>query len=237
MIDIPEGVHHIHHCRVRQVDGHWPFAVARKEEIAQHWQARSRSNPKFFNGRVFVMIEASLQDGNLEGKIVETDFASSLYWRENGFADKTVADCFAAAIILTADHALIFGRQTAGNVNTGFAYPPSGFLDGSDVGADGTADLEGSAIREVQEETGFSAAELHREPGLLLLREGPYLCVGVAFRSPLSSDAFIERVTAHLHAEEDPELEAMIALKRKSDIALHPMRSYAKMIAEHFLTD
>ena len=237
MIDIPEGLHPIHAYAVRRVDQPWPFAVTHKEEIAQHWEQRKCENPKFFNGRVYIMIEASLQDGLLQGCVVETDFASSLYWRESGFADSSVVDCFAAAIILCADDALIYGRQAAGNVNAGLAYPPSGFLDPRDVRADGSVDLEASAAREVFEETGLTTVEIQRESGLLAVRQGPYLCIGVGFCSPLASAAFLETVTARLRDEHDPELEAMIVLKRQSDTELHPMRDYAKRIAQHVLAE
>lgn len=235
MISIPEGVHLIQTCAVRRVDEPWAFAVAHKEEIAAHWERRKRDNPKFFNGRVYITKEASLKDGELQGWLVEVDFASSLYWRETGFSDSSVVDCFAAAIILCTDNALIYGRQATGHVNSGLAYPPCGFLDQRDVHADGTVDLEASAAREVSEETGFTAAELQREPGFLVVRQGPFLCVGVRYRSPLTSAAFLEKVTARLRDEHDPELEAMIALKRPSDVDLHPMRDFAKWIAQHVL--
>ena len=237
MIDIPEGLHPVQTCAVRRVSQSWPFAEMHKNKIAQHWDERRRENSKFFNGRVFIMAEATLQEGHLQGCIIETDFANSLYWRETGFTDRSVVDCFAAAIILCADNTLIYGCQAPGHLNSGFAYPPCGFLDPRDVGTDGVADFAASAAREISEEIGFTSTDLHREPGFLAVRQGPYLCIGVTYRSPLTSPAFLDKVTAHLSREDDPELEGLAALRCKSDAELHPMRDFAKWIAQHVLAE
>lgn len=233
MIEIAEGVYPVSHCAVRCVAQPWPFAVERQSEITRHWQKRLGENPKFFNGGVYIMTSASFADGGLTGSIVETDFASSLYWRETGFEDHSVVDCFAPAIILCADGGLVYGRQSAGNVNAGLAYPPSGFLDARDITENGEADLAGSAARELQEEIGGAVCVLPRDPGYLLVRQGPYLCVGVVYRSPLPSEAFV--AAAQQIAKADDELEALVALRCKADISRHSMRDYAKYIAEYLL--
>lgn len=233
MIAIADGVHRLQHSTVRRKEQSWRYAEEKAEAIAAYWHKRQAANPKFFNGRVFMMTEAGVEGGVLHGSVTETDFAASLYWREHGFEDADVVDLFAAAIIRCADGALIYGRQSPGHVNGGFAYPPSGFLDLKDVRSDGAADLAASAAREALEETGIS--DFSAEPGFLLVRQGPYLCAGFVLHSPLSSGEFLEKAGALIKAQDDAELEALMALKHKADIAAYPMRDYAKMIAEALL--
>ncbi|GAA0549517.1 8-oxo-dGTP pyrophosphatase MutT (NUDIX family) [Rhizomicrobium palustre] len=234
MIEIAEGIHPIKACAVRRAGECWAFAEAKKNEIDTHWQKRLAENPKFFNGRVFIMPRGTIVDGVLRGDVVETDFSASLYWRDRDFADKSVVDCFAVALLLSADGALIYGRQAPGNVSSGLTAPPSGFLDRRDVAGDGVVDFEASAAREILEETGFDASEMARANGFLAVRQGPYLCIGVSYRLPMTAEAFI---TAVAHRDRDPELEALVALRRRSDAAQYRMRDFSRQIAEYLLPE
>ncbi len=196
MIEIPDGVHRIGSYSIRRSEEAWAFAERERNRIESHWACRSAQNPKFFNGRVHIMLSGSLSGDHLSGTIAETDFASSLFWRETGFKDPGVADCFGAAIFSCADNSLVFGRQSPGNINSGLVYPPGGFLDPRDIGENGMADLDRSIAREVAEETGCGWAEFPREPGYLAVRDGPYLCVGIVYRIPLPGRDFSARIRA-----------------------------------------
>ena len=65
----------------------WPFAQARRAEIAAHFAARRAQTPAIWNGRVLLMHEWSLASGNLRGTYFETDFANFVAWRDWGFPD------------------------------------------------------------------------------------------------------------------------------------------------------
>jgi len=69
MIDIPEGVHRVRGCSIRCGAGTWVLAGREESAIRDHWKKRSSENPKFFDGRVYVMTSGRLRDGCLEGNL------------------------------------------------------------------------------------------------------------------------------------------------------------------------
>ena len=231
MIEIPEGVHRVQECLIQCGAASWPFASQEESAIRRHWVRRSAENPKFFNGGVYIMISGGLRQGYLEGRLAATDFAASLYWRETGYRDRTVVDCFGSAIFLGSDGALIYGRQSPGNINAGMLYPPGGFIDRRDVGNCGAVDLEGSVAREVREEMGLDPAALSRDAGYLVTRDGPLLSIGVMYRLATPAEKFCAQANRRLANESLPELEALVALGRAADAAAHAMPSYARRIA------
>jgi hypothetical protein len=235
MIEIPEGVHRVHHCSIRRDAPRWSFAAEEDPAIRRHWALRSAENPKFFNGRVHIMTSGALRRGRLEGSLAETDFAASLYWRESGFKDRTVVDCFGSAIFVASDGALVYGQQTPGNINSGLIYPPGGFLDERDIGASGAVDIDGSVAREVMEEMGLDASTLRRDDGYLVTRDGPLLSVGLVFRLPMPGQVFRALVGERLANDTAQELETMVTLRSAADVARHAMPGYAARIAMFLL--
>ena len=235
MIDIPEGVYLINACALRRTAEPWAFAERERTAIERHWVRRAAVTPGFFNGRVFVMVAGSCVGDRLEGHLAETDFASSLYWRETGFRDPSIVDCFGSALLIASDGALIYGRQAPGNVNSGMIYPPGGFIDRHDVGDDGRIDIDGSIVREIGEETRLDPTHLMRDPGYVVTRDGPHLSVGIIHRAPEPAQMLIDRILARLKLEAAPELEALIALRRKTDIGTHILPGYARRLAEALL--
>jgi hypothetical protein len=235
MITIPEGVHRIRRCRVRCSTEIWTFASREEGAIRAHWARRSANNSKFFNGRVYVMTWGALQEDCLEGSLVATDFAASLYWRETGYRDQTVADCFGSAILLGADGTLIYGRQTPGNINSGMLYPPGGFIDRRDFDRCDTVDFDGSIAREVAEEIGLDPSTLDRDAGYLLTKDGPLLSVGIIYRLAVPGHEFCAQVKARLARDAAPELEVLVTLACAAETAAHAMPGYARQIATALL--
>jgi 8-oxo-dGTP pyrophosphatase MutT (NUDIX family) len=237
MIELPDGVYTASSYSIRRVPGEWAYARANKAEIERHWAKRASENPNYFNGRVHIMTAASLSEERLMGTVVEIDFADTLYWRETGFGDKLSVDCFGDAILVGNDGSLVYGRQASGGANSGFTYPPGGFLDPRDIDGDGTVDLDRSIYRELAEETGYRPSPGERKPGYIISRDGPFLSVGIVFELPCSGDEFCEMVSPHLAASAEQELAAMVVLKDASDIARHNISPYAKRIAMAVLGD
>jgi len=231
-----DGARHVATCSLRRVAGTWPFADQEQAAIRAHWARRVGENPGFFNGTVHVMTTATLAGGHFAGTLVETDFASSLYWRETGYRDRTVVDCFGSAILVSADGALIYGRQAPGHVNAGLVYPPGGFIDGGDVGPDGHVDLDGSIGRELREETGLDPATLQRAPGYLAIRDGALLSIGIIYRGHATAARLIDAVNRHLSQQADQELAELVALTQAADLSAYPMPGYARQLAQTLLS-
>jgi len=77
----------------------WPFARERRVDIDAHFTRLRVEKPEIWNGRVLLMRRGEIQDGVLAGAYLETDFASFIAWRDWGFPDTTVRNCFAMAAL------------------------------------------------------------------------------------------------------------------------------------------
>ncbi len=100
----------------------------------------------------------------MRGEFFETDYASFRSWLDWGCPAAGAYDCFAAACVVSADGAVIFGEMAAHTSNAGQVYFPCGTPDRDDV-IGGKVDLLHSCTRELKEETGFDAADFSAEPG------------------------------------------------------------------------
>lgn len=180
--------------------------------------------PGFFNGRVLMMAAASMQldpelgGGHFAGTLFEVEFKQFLYWRETGYRDPTVRDAFGSALIRSAEGHVLLGRQRAGNVNAGFAYPPGGFIDRRDVAPGGEVDIAASIAREVAEETGLDPGDLVPAGGFWLTRGGAQVSMAKEFRSPLSSDALRARMLAGIASDPEAELAGIHIVRGIADI-------------------
>jgi hypothetical protein len=125
--------------------GIWEFARARRQEIDRHFARLRRDRPAMWNGRVLLLNRYTVEGGVLRGACFETDYASFIAWRDWDFADKDVANIFAAAAVRGADGGYLLGEMAPSTVNAGQLYFPCGTPDPNDVGADGMKlDAEGN---------------------------------------------------------------------------------------------
>src|SRR5262249_42027200 len=146
----------------------------------------------------------------------ETDFASFMAWRDWGFPDQSVANCFAMGAIRTADGAYLLGVMGGHTVNAGKIYFPAGTPEPDDV-AGGAVDLAGNIAREVLEETGLPGADLRVEPGWSAVLAGPRIALMQPLQAHLPAAALRERVLAHLAHEQKPELADVRIVRRRAD--------------------
>ena len=84
----------------------WRFAVERRDAIDAHFAKLRLDKPAMFNGRVLLLRHGAIADGTLSGAYLETDFASFIAWRDWGFPDKTMRNCFPMAALRSSDGAL-----------------------------------------------------------------------------------------------------------------------------------
>ena len=138
----------------------WPFAVERRAEIDAHFEDARRERPGIWNGQVLVMHRHRFDRDVLEGAFLQTDFASFMTWRDWGFPEAGVTNCFSMGALRTSDGAWIMGVMAPHTSAAGKIYFPAGTPDPDDV-VDGMVDLAGSVIREVAEETGLGSRRLH----------------------------------------------------------------------------
>lgn len=225
----PAGVVEVGACDLRVVDVRWAYEVTHAADIDAHWTRRTAESPLLFNGRIFLLVGFEIDAATFRGSFVATDFKSFLHWREAGQAEAGVRDCFGSSLIMSADGAVLLGRQRRGQVNSGLLYPPSGFIDRSDVSPDGTIDISANMAREIGEETGIDAAGLAWEKGFRIAFSNAQVAIGRVARSPMSAEELRRAVLAHIAAEERPEL-AGIEMVRAPAEAARDMPAYARML-------
>jgi 8-oxo-dGTP pyrophosphatase MutT (NUDIX family) len=214
------------HCALAVGGEPWTFAERHKAEIAAYWQRQSIERPKLFDGTIYLLRSYAIEDRALTGTLLRTDFKSFLYWREHGYADRSMRDAFGASLIRSVEDYVLLGRQTEGNMNAGVVYPPSGMIDDDDVHA-GAVDIEASIVRELAEETGLGPADLERTPGYVLTISGPLVAIAIEWRSSLDAQALRERILAHIRSEQDPELADVVIVRSLADIGSFPIQDYA----------
>jgi 8-oxo-dGTP pyrophosphatase MutT (NUDIX family) len=161
--------------------------------------------------------EFAVDDGALRGAYFETDFASFIAWRDWGWPDMSVRNCFGQAALRAADGAFLLGVMGPHTLNAGRIYFPSGTPDPKDVVGD-AVDLDGSVLRELTEETGLTAADVSLDPGWHAVLAGPRHAMLKPVRSPLPAQKLRERILAHMAAEAHPELADVRIVRGVADL-------------------
>lgn len=227
-----DGVFHCRNTLMRVGFGRWNYADANSRDIAANWADLQKSNPNYFDGRIYLVDGYKFTDGEFAASLLASDFKSYIYWRAQDFPDAGVWDGFGSALIRSSDGDLMIGRQRSGNVNAGLAYAPAGFIDQQDVAGDRSIDIAASAIREAAEETGIPVTAFIRDDGFYLTRSGPQLSIGVPLRVAMTTREFLRHAEAHIGASEDSELDAILAVGGRRDVEGVAMPAYMSLLIE-----
>jgi hypothetical protein len=182
----------------------WAFAESRRVEINAYFDLLRQSKP-LWNGRVLLMFEHKIEDGLFGGAYLETDFASFIAWRDWGFPDKGIRNCFAPAMLQGSDGGYVLGVMGSQTANAGQIYFPCGTPDPDDV-KDGRVDLKNSACRELLEETGISTDELEIDTHWLAVFAGPRIAMMKPMRARQPAEILRQRIRDHIARERKPEL-------------------------------
>lgn len=218
----------------------WPFAVHKRAAIDAHWKKLREENPRLFNGAILLMHRAAIaHEGErriLRGAAFTSDYKSFLAWRDFGFPDPDISNCFAMAALLSVDGAFMLGRMSPRTANAGKVYFPSGTPDLDDIKGD-RIDLEGSLVRELFEETGIAPHEVTLERGWTIVFEGPRVaCLKIA-RSALPAAEILARFERFIAADSEPELDALRPIFSLADLDEKAMPPFILAYLRHMLGD
>jgi len=202
---------------LRYEPGAWPFAVARRAEIDAHFTKLRVETPDIWNGRVLMMRQGGIADGVLSGSYLETDFASFIAWRDWGFPDTTMYNCFAMAALRAADGAFLLGQMGPHTATAGQIYFAAGTPDPNDIVGD-TVDLERGVIRELTEETGLTLADVTPQPGWTATPLGQRIALMKIVQAREDAIALRERVLADFARQQAPELSDMHIVRSIDDL-------------------
>ena len=207
--------------RVRTLDlafkpWRWPFADERRAEIAAHFAAKQREKP-IWNGRILLGRNPIFTAERFSASYFEADFASFLAWRDWGFPDPTVFNGFGMGALRCADGVFLLGEMGQHTSNAGRVYFPSGTPDLDDISA-GAVDIAGSVAREVEEETGLSAADYWAGAHWYCVVSGAAIAIIRILDVGLTGGALRARVEANLARQSQPELSAIHLVREKGDL-------------------
>jgi 8-oxo-dGTP pyrophosphatase MutT (NUDIX family) len=202
---------------LRYEPGVWPFAVTRRAEIDTHFVKLRADKPEMWNGRVLLMRRGGIADGVLTGAYLETDFASFIAWRDWGFPDTTMRNCFAMAALRAADGAFLLGHMGPHTATAGQIYFAAGTPDPADVVGD-TVDLERGVIRELTEETGLTLADVTPQPGWTATPLGQRIALMKILQAREDAVALRERILADFARQQEPELSDMHIVRSVDDL-------------------
>ena len=87
----------------RVIPRDWAFARDNAARVEAHWRSRLASKPALFDGRVMLMSRADyVVDGGrrvMRSAHFETSFSAFMAWRDFGFPDASVRNCFSMAAL------------------------------------------------------------------------------------------------------------------------------------------
>jgi len=207
----------IRRLRLRFEQKPWPFAVARRAEIDAHFERRRRERPAIWNGQVLLMHRHRIDGDLLEGAYLQTDYASFVSWRDWGWPDRSVVNCFSMGALRSSDGAWLLGVMGAHTAAAGLIYFPAGTPDPADI-TEGAVDLAASVTREVAEEAGLGPADYSAEDGWRCVLAGPSIAIMKVLLLPEPADVLRRRILAHLARDNTPELSDIRIVRGPADL-------------------
>src|SRR5262249_20389698 len=194
----------------------WPFARSHRPEVEAYFAEKKRERPKIWNGRVLLGRDPAFAGERFSAAYFETDFASMLAWRDGVFADPAVFNCFGMGALRCADGAFIVGEMSAHTVNAGRIYFPSGTPEPRDV-AGGVVDMAHSVEREMEEETGLTAADYRSASHWYCVVAGAAIAIIRPLHAEVSGEVMRAKIEANLARQAQPELSAIHLVRERSD--------------------
>lgn len=196
----------------------WPWAEAHAERIDAHWAKVAAGNPSVFDGHVLMLHEGALDGDRFEGAYLETRYSRFLAWRDFGFPEAGIRNCFGMGALQSGDGAFLLGIMGDHTSNAGKMYFPAGTPDREDI-VGGSVDLIGSIARELVEETGLALGDLVFTDEFSLIEHGARLALLQRVRAEGSAQAVTARIRANLAMQDEPELADMAIIRTPEDVA------------------
>jgi 8-oxo-dGTP pyrophosphatase MutT (NUDIX family) len=213
--------------------GAWPWAASRRFDIDAHFAMRQREKPGIWNGQVLLARNADFSEGRLSSSYFQTDFASFLAWRDWGFPDRDVFNGFGMGALRASDGAFVLGEMGGATVNAGRIYFPAGTPDPDDIVGD-TLDIAGSIAREIEEETGLTAADYRAGANWHCVAVGPAVAIIRILAVDMPGEAVKARIEANLARQVHPELSAIHLVRATSDLSASMPRFVTAFLEDQF---
>jgi 8-oxo-dGTP pyrophosphatase MutT (NUDIX family) len=140
---------------------------------------------------------------------------------------------FGMGALRGTDGAFVLGEMGQHTSNAGRIYFPSGTPDLNDI-RDGTVDISGSVVRELEEETGLSPGDYEIEPHWHCVYTGPALAMIQMLQVDMPGDTVRDRIVANLASQREPELSAIHLVRGARDLTSAMPRFVTAFIEAQF---
>lgn len=198
----------------------WALADARREEIEAHFERLKQANPALWSGPILMLSEHRLDGGVLTGRYKRTDFASLLWWRDHGYPE--MCNAFGMGALRAFDGAFVLGRMAPWTANAGRIYFAAGTPDLGDIVEGGRVDIDGSVLREIEEEIGLTAADFLPPPtggrALHAVFAGPRIALMREIVARLPGEELAARLRENLAGQTRAELDAIFLARSPADL-------------------
>jgi 8-oxo-dGTP pyrophosphatase MutT (NUDIX family) len=212
----------------------WAWADRERSRIDAHWRERLQRNAHLYDGRVLLLGRGAIEGDTFRGSYFATSYANFLGWRDFGFPDTSIRNCFAMAALLSADGAYILGQMGQTTASPGRIYFPAGTPEPADLVC-GRVDLAGNVLRELEEETGLRGEEVEVEEGwTLAIGESGIACMR-RIRTRETAERMVERMLANIARQSLPELAGFRIVRRLADMEGLDMPGLTKAFLRHEL--
>jgi len=230
------SIHHARRVHCRYEPNGWAFAEENRARIDAHWAGLVAKKPALFNGKVLMLHRWSLEDEAFTGAFFMTDYKNMLAWRDFGHPDTARWNCFAMAALQSADGAFLLGEMGEHTANGGAIYFAAGTPDPSDLKGE-VVDLEGSVLRELEEETGVAPGAVSLPADWTIVISGQRIALMRPVVSALPATLLKQQIEAFLASETSPELSGMHIVRRPGDLIEDRMPLFQRAFLKHALVD
>jgi hypothetical protein len=211
----------------------WRFAEERRADIDAHFANLRVAKPQLWNGRILLGRNPVFAGSRFSAGYFEADFASFLAWRDWSFPDPEVFNGFGMGALRCADGAYVLGEMGQHTANAGRIYFPSGTPDLDDI-CDGAVDIPGSVGREVEEETGLTAADYRAGAHWDCVVSGAAIAMIRILDVEMPGEALRARIEANLARQHQPELAAIHLVRAASDLTAAMPRFVTAFLERQF---
>lgn len=208
-----------------------PFGPANRQEIERNWAAELAARPRLFNGPMVLLSALALRGGGLAGTYQPIDFATFMYWRKTRPAGGE--HCFAHAMPVSADNALIAVKMGGHTANAGRVYFAAGSFEPDDF-VGGMLSVEANMRREVAEETGLDLGEADAERGFHAWSDDRQTVVFRRYIFADDAETLAARIANFVAADPDPEITGPVILRGVADLPPEAPDYMTRIVDWHF---
>lgn len=194
-----------------------PFETTHATQINAHWAEAVAEKPHMFDGRVHFAVDHGVEGDALTAICVPGRFATMLYWRDQGYPDKSFKHVFGCVAPRTSDGAFLIGRMSAHTANAGRVYFPGGAIDEDDVKGD-RIDIDSNISREMEEELGLKPSDFPFAPGYRICVTDVAMAIGRVLNLPWPAAEARARLLDSANAHGDGEIADLIIVRRPMDL-------------------